>query len=230
METPAKRGPGRPPKPEGEVKRAFYQARIREAVKAFLELEAKAAGRSLSEEIEVTLEQRVAAADRAPLVNLLDEVISAIDPRGRWRENSPIGEAVSESIVRGAARLIKRLRAPDDAHVFRDGSVEAKVDELLWDLGNDGTEHRGPLTHVHHWSAQIRRRLGPLGPLLIKMRRAVREHLESMPPSEPAQPKPEHVEIWDKPLAAEHVATAEHRSRGAEAAGEARRRARRAKE
>jgi hypothetical protein len=198
METPAKRGPGRPPKPEGEAKRAFYQARIREAVKVFLEQEAKAAGRSLSEEIEATLEQRVASADRAPLINLLDEVIGIIDPRDRWRENSPIGEAVSESIVRGVTRLIRRLRAPDDAHVFRDGSVEAKVDELLWDLGNDGSEHRGPLTYVHHWSAQCRRRLGPLGPLLIEMRRGVREHLESMPAREQPQPNPEHDEGWDR--------------------------------
>jgi hypothetical protein len=55
--TLARRGPGRPPKPEGEAKRAFYQARIREALKAELETSASAAGRSLSEEIEFRLER-----------------------------------------------------------------------------------------------------------------------------------------------------------------------------
>lgn len=60
---PAKRGPGRPPKPPGEAKRDFYQARIRGALKKRLEEEAALQGRSLSEEIEVRLEQSVSNAD-----------------------------------------------------------------------------------------------------------------------------------------------------------------------
>lgn len=197
MEASAKRGPGRPRKPEGEAKRDFFQARIRTVVKSFLEAEAAAEGRSLSEKIETIFEGHIASPPQ-PLVVLTDEVTRVVDPRGRWRENSPMGEAAAAAIVRGIARAVKRLRTPDDPHVYRDGSVEARVDALLWDLGNDGSEHHGPQTHVHRWSEEIRRRLGDLGPVLIEMRRTVRAHLEAMPPAEPPPSEPEHDELWRK--------------------------------
>lgn len=52
----AKRRPGRPPQ-HGEVKRAFFQTRIRESLKQRLEANAAEQGRSLSEEIELRLER-----------------------------------------------------------------------------------------------------------------------------------------------------------------------------
>jgi hypothetical protein len=55
QQQPPKRGPGRPPK-QGEVKRAFFQTRIRESLKQRLEEDAAKQGRSLSEEIELRLE------------------------------------------------------------------------------------------------------------------------------------------------------------------------------
>jgi hypothetical protein len=55
QQPPAKRRPGRPPK-QGEIKRAFFQTRIRESLKQRLEEDAAKQGRSLSEEIELRLE------------------------------------------------------------------------------------------------------------------------------------------------------------------------------
>jgi hypothetical protein len=54
-----KRGPGRPPK-QGEVKRDFFQTRIRGSLKQRLEEDAAKQGRSLSEEIELRLERSYA--------------------------------------------------------------------------------------------------------------------------------------------------------------------------
>jgi hypothetical protein len=55
QQPPPKRGPGRPPK-QSEVKRAYYQTRIRQSLKWRLEETAAENGRSLSEEIEFRLE------------------------------------------------------------------------------------------------------------------------------------------------------------------------------
>src|SRR5690348_4340883 len=61
---PVKRGPGRPPKPEGEAKRAYFQTRIREPQRQRLDAAAAVNGRSLSEEIEQRLEESLADEDR----------------------------------------------------------------------------------------------------------------------------------------------------------------------
>jgi hypothetical protein len=225
MDASEKRGPGRPPKPEGEAKRASYQARIRETTKAFLEGEASQAGRSLSEEIEVMGEERMAYPNRAPLLHLFEQLARVVDPRDRWRENSPLGEASRQALAVGLHHAMQRLAHPDDAHVYRDGGIQAQVDQLIWDLGNDASEHRGPLLHVHHWAAGVRRYLGPLGPLLVRMRQSVREHLEALP----AEPLPavdsERAEILDRARAEQLVKTAEHHA--AEAAARRARRQRR---
>ena len=55
QQAPPKRGPGRPPK-QTELKRAFFQSRMRESLKRRLEAAAAEEGRSLSEEIELRLE------------------------------------------------------------------------------------------------------------------------------------------------------------------------------
>jgi hypothetical protein len=207
---------GRPPIGD-EAKRSSFNTRIREALKAQLEREAAAAGRSLSEEIETRLERSVDPGygpDHGPMLHLIDQVVRTVDPRGQWRDDPAKGTL----IIRGIARLLHRLQAPDDAHVFLDGSVEARIDELLFDLGNDGSDHPGSLAHVHRWSEEIRRRLGGLGPLLIEMRRAVREHLESMPPSKPPEADPQLVATWTPRLEREQAATLEDRARQAEEA------------
>src|SRR5690348_10663313 len=60
-----KRGPGRPRKHKEEAKRAFFQTRIRETLKQRLEEAAKREGRSLSEEIELRLEDSFGRVDSA---------------------------------------------------------------------------------------------------------------------------------------------------------------------
>jgi hypothetical protein len=55
QQPPVKRGPGRPPK-QGEIKRDFFQTRIRSSLKQRLMAEAAKEGRSLSEEIELRLD------------------------------------------------------------------------------------------------------------------------------------------------------------------------------
>ena len=56
QQPPPKRGPGRPSQ-HGEVKRSYFQTRIRESLKQRLEADAAEQGRSLSEEIELRLEE-----------------------------------------------------------------------------------------------------------------------------------------------------------------------------
>lgn len=60
-----KRQRGRPPLEPGQAKRGAFNTRLRDAVKERLENKARAAGRSLSEEIEHRLERSLAVEDDA---------------------------------------------------------------------------------------------------------------------------------------------------------------------
>jgi AT hook motif len=87
MEQQPKRGRGRPPK-QSEVKRTFFQTRMRESQRRRLEAAAAENGRSLSEEIELRLELslrdddlgRVVFGDteRFGLLAALDRLILAV--------------------------------------------------------------------------------------------------------------------------------------------------------
>jgi hypothetical protein len=203
--------------------------RIKEPVRAALERAAFEHGVTMNAEVarrlEASFEHERAAAERertlaeaifliygpdnGPLLHLVGEVLRSVDPRGQWRDDPAKGKL----IVRGIARLLHRLQTPDDANILLDGSAEARIDALLLDIGNDGSDHPGSLAHVHRWAEEIRRRLGPLGPLLIEMRRIVRSHLEAMPARETPQPNPEHDEGWDRAkerAAARHAEEARH--------------------
>jgi hypothetical protein len=234
--------------------------RMPEPLRATIEARAKTNGVSMNAEMidlfEAALEHEsdAAARDRTlaeavflaygpnngALLHLIGEVLNIVDRRGQWRDDP----SQNETILRGVVRLLRRLQAPDDVHVFQDDSVEGQVDTLLWDLGNDGRDHPGPLMHVHRWSAQIRRRLGDIGPLLVKMRRTVREHQQGLRPIErqlddpgaevaPGLTRAEVDAMWQASLAKARVSLAEQLARQAEAAreeGNARRRQRKGEE
>ena len=115
--------------------------------------------------------------------------------------------AAYEAIGRGFVRVLQRvIRSPADGHVVHDRSPEGRVDALLYDLGDDGSDHPGPLSARQRWAAERRRRFGTaLGSRLIEMRRTVREAAETMPPREPPQADPEHLAMWDAAFAQAHA-------------------------
>jgi len=72
-----KRGRGRPPK-QTEIKRTFFQTRMRESQRRRLEAAAAENGRSLSEEIELRLELSLRDND---IVDQLTQLLTQIDQR-----------------------------------------------------------------------------------------------------------------------------------------------------
>jgi hypothetical protein len=166
MADPVRRG--RPPIGT-ETKRGAFTSRLRADVKAALEAEAAGAGRSLSEEIEVMCEWRVAAPNRAPLLHLFEHIARVVDPYNRWQETSPNGAAARRALIRGLGRALERLAHPDDPGMYNPApDPEGTVDTLLSDAGRE-TAGRDPLEYVWRWAAETRRHLGPLGPLLMEM-------------------------------------------------------------
>jgi hypothetical protein len=76
----AKRGRGRPPKPAGEAKRAFFNTRLRASTKDALDSAAAERGRSLSEEIEARLDESIDRDARygGPLGRGFMEMVGAV--------------------------------------------------------------------------------------------------------------------------------------------------------
>jgi hypothetical protein len=70
-----KRKRGRPPLPPGKAKRAYFNTRLSDDLKARLEDAAKKSGHSLSEEIEARLEKSVQEEALAPLLDVLGKVM-----------------------------------------------------------------------------------------------------------------------------------------------------------
>jgi hypothetical protein len=198
---------GRPPVAPTAGKKLTLSFRTDPDTKSKLTAAAEVGGRNLSEEMERRFDASFRDEDilgqamtlaygqpNAALLCLLGETLRTLAPRGEWL-NDP---ASRDAVARGFLRLLRRLAAPEDGHVFRDGSSEAKVDRVLFDVGNDGSGHPGPLGYAHVWAAEVRRRLGSLGPLLVEMRRTVREVQETMPPTERPAPDPAKVDSWTK--------------------------------
>jgi hypothetical protein len=198
---------------------ATITTRLREPLRAGIEASAKAKGHSLNSEItrllheglqreraELEHERSLAEAmvlaygpDNGPLLHLIGEVVIVpVAPRGQWRDDA----SLKQRIQLRTARLLDRLQAPEEVARFysqKRTTDEESVDKLLFEIGNDGSETRGPLFSEHRWAAEIRRRLGShFGQLLVDMRRRVKEHLESKPPWEPAPSNPEHDALWER--------------------------------
>jgi hypothetical protein len=163
---------GRPPI-SGEAKRVQFNTRIRGAVRRILEAEAATSGRSLSERIETVLEEHVARADRAPLVNLLAALLPTVDPHNHWQEATPAGMAARRAIIRAASRAMERMAygTTDPGFFSLEPGPEGLIDGLLHDAGREVPDP-DTAQYVWRWASEIRRHLGPLGPLLMEMHRA----------------------------------------------------------
>ncbi|SRR6266851_1790076 len=180
--------------------------RTTSGIKAALAAEAEGQGGNLSEEAErrivaslesdKSLDQAMVLAygpDNAGLLCLIGEVLRIVTPHGEWLDNDAGFDAAAGGIV----RVLRRLRAPGDGTTAESGP-DARVDALLWDLGDTGEDHPGQLTARQRWAAEKRRRLGEeLSARLKTMREAVRE---GAPPRDAPEADPEAVAAWGAAL------------------------------
>jgi hypothetical protein len=201
--------PARTPEPGERVPMSF---RVTPERKANLDEGAKQSGRSLFAEIELMIELGAAAKDaldqamrltygedNAGLIHLFAEMLRVVAPHGgEWLDD----ETATAEVLRGFARLLKRLKTPDDGHVLTDGSPEARVDSWLYDLAYDDAGAygiSGARSPRARYMLSKRERFGPaIGDRLVEMRRAVREALEAMPPREwpPSDPDSPAAQSW----------------------------------
>ncbi len=100
---------GRPPLKSGEAKRASFNTRLRNALKEHLEESARAAGRSLSEEIETRLErsfdrtESLGGLEYEALFQMMAAAARVIEARlGR----SPFSDPMASAVARNAWRQI----------------------------------------------------------------------------------------------------------------------------
>ena len=143
-------------------------------------------------------------ADNGPLLHLIGEIMRILAPRGEWLDD----HATSISVALGLNRLLQRLGTPDHYDIteydIARNDPRRRVDELLFDLGDDGSDHPGPLTGNQRWAAEKRRRFGTLlSARLIKMRQVVRNALEAGPSREPPPADPSIQARWAAVLAKE---------------------------
>jgi hypothetical protein len=197
---------GRPTTVPVEGEKATLGIRASADLKSRLLASSALSGRSLSAEAEMRLEQSyrddqsLAEAMtlsygeiNGGLVRLHGEVLRVLAPRGEWLDDG----STRERVVRGIVRLHQRLAAPDDGHISRDNSPEGRVDVLLYELGDDGSAHPGPLLAQQRWAAEIRRHLGPmLRERLIEMHHTVKAARQAMPPQERPPVDPEISRQW----------------------------------
>jgi hypothetical protein len=104
---PARRG--RPPLKSGEAKRASFNTRLRNALKEHLEESARAAGRSLSEEIESRLErsfdrtEALGGLEYEALFQMMAAAARVIEAR---LARSPFSDPMASAVARNAWRQI----------------------------------------------------------------------------------------------------------------------------
>jgi hypothetical protein len=190
---------------------AYVGFRSPEKLKEKLDISAEQAGRSLSAETalrvettfrdEGTLDQAMALAhggDNAALLHLFGHVLRVVAPYGgQWLED----DAASTEVARGIVHMLRRLRAPDDGHVAEAGTVEGRVDSLIYDsLGYEAGEH--DISARARWAGEQRRRMGPaIGERLLRIRRAMKAMLEAGPPREMQKPDPAAAALWEPAIA-----------------------------
>lgn len=188
--------------------RSTLSLRITASLFDQLDHAAKKDGRALSNEAERRLEAsfrdseildeagRLAyGEDNNGLRHLVGLVINLLAPRGAWLDDAETSKAVGD----GLAHLLRRLHAPEDGRIEEHGPA-ARVDSMLWDLGDDGSAHPGPLSTSQRWAEEQRRRFGrTLSGRLIAMHGAVKKALRSRPPRDP-EPNPEIQALWDRAI------------------------------
>jgi hypothetical protein len=138
-------------------------------------------------------------ADNGPLLHLIGEVLRVVAPRGgEWLED----DAALRDMAVGLVHFLRQLRAPDDGTMASEG-VEKRIDDLLFDLGYDGSEwgHGADQSPRARWAAKKRGQFGIYGPLLMRYREAVTRVLLEQPPREMPRPEPSAQESWDRIIA-----------------------------
>jgi hypothetical protein len=200
---------GRPPK-EGEGKRASFNTRLRASLKQDIEADAKAAGRSLSEQIETVLERSRQNADAmvlaygpdvAGLTFLIAEVLRSIAPRGvDFDDEASVGATAA-----ALGDLFRRLRAPDDGTPPPEKDCPEKVVRaMLCEFAYTGAEygHGAEESPRSRWAEAKRRLFGNfIAQRLNRYREAVTKELLAQPPREVAKPKPEDAASWERAAA-----------------------------
>src|SRR5215472_18764726 len=199
--------PGRKPHPAQPGTRVSLGLKVTPDVKTRLDETAKNNGRTQSHEAEVRLERSFEdedaldramllafGADNGPLLFLVGEVLRVGAPHGGgWLDEDSGAKDVAAAFV----HLLRRLRAPDDGATASNG-IEKRVDDLLFDLGYTGAEHRAPESPRARWAAEKRSRFGIYAERLIRYRVAVMKELLAQPPREMAKPKPEDAASWQR--------------------------------
>jgi len=179
-------------------------------VKTRLDETAKNNGRTQSQEAEVRLERSFEdedaldramvlafGADNGPLLFLVGEVLRVAAPHdGGWLDD----DAGAKDVAAAFVHLLRRLKSPNDGATASNG-VEKRVDDLLFDLGYTGAEHRAPESPRARWAAEKRSRFGIYAERLIRYRVAVMKELLAQPPREMAKPKPEDAASWERAIA-----------------------------
>jgi hypothetical protein len=117
---------GRPPKPRGQVKRSAIWFRVTDAKRAWLEKEAKAAGRSLAQQAEFFLEQVGFVAD---IGQIFGE--ASIRELGALRT---ILHELRERTERGTGRRDDWVQDHFDVLIaLIDGRNEEGISKIIWD-------------------------------------------------------------------------------------------------
>jgi hypothetical protein len=186
---------------------AYLGFRLPDPLKEKVDASAAEAGRSLSAETAIRLAatyEEQDALDRAqvlafgpdngPLLFLVGEVLRiAAAHGGEWLDD----DAAAKDVAAAYVHLLRRLRSPDDGATASNG-VEKRVDDLLFDMGYTGAEHRAEQSPRARWAAEKRSRFGIYAERLIRYREAVTKELQAQPPREMAQPPPD---VWEHAIA-----------------------------
>jgi len=130
---------GRPPLKSGEAKRASFNTRLRNALKEQLEMYARSAGRSLSEEIEVRLErscdrtESLGGMEYEALFAMMAAAARVIDMR---LGKSPFSDPEAAGPARYAWREIidSLMPSPNEAELVKELAKEQ--DQLMNDISN----------------------------------------------------------------------------------------------
>jgi hypothetical protein len=199
---------GRPVLVANPGERVSLGLKVTPEIKNRLDTAATITGRSQSQEAETrlagtfehenTLSEIMGLAfgeANGGLMLLSGEALRVFVPHGEWVDEP----ATYETVARVFVRLLQRVvRSPSDGHIARDGSLEARVDSLLYELGDDGSAHPGPLLAIQRWAADRRKWFGPtLAARLIEMHKAVKDALPAK--REAAEPDPESTaSSWER--------------------------------
>jgi hypothetical protein len=134
---PARRG--RPPLKSGEAKRASFNTRLRKALKEQLEESARAAGRSLSEEIESRLERSfdrtksLGGVEYEALFQMMAAAARVIEVR---LGKSPFSDPAAAGSARYAWREIIYSLTPDPSETELVKELEKEQDRLMDEISN----------------------------------------------------------------------------------------------